>query len=111
MSTYTSLDRWREEDSEHRQDFLICFVALDVTTNSICEIHCLALDVFDLNTVHKLSSREKKSRWSPYSNPGLLGGKQECFLCGMQPPIFDIFVGTVQEEKKDKYNTSELNKK
>ena len=39
------------------------YLALDVTTNCICEIHCIAavLDGFDLNTVHKLSSKEKKS--------------------------------------------------
>ena len=39
-------------------------VALDVTANCICEIHCLALDGFDLNIVHKLSSGEKKPQWS-----------------------------------------------
>ena len=36
------------------------YLALDVTTNCICEIQCLALDGFVLNTVHKLSSKEKK---------------------------------------------------
>ena len=30
------------------------------TANCICEIHCLAQDGFDLNTVHKLSSQEWK---------------------------------------------------
>ena len=36
-------------------DLVFC-IALDVTANCICEIHCLALDGFDLNTYHKLSS-------------------------------------------------------
>ena len=35
------------------------YLALDATANCICEIHCLALDGFYLNTVHKLSSKEK----------------------------------------------------
>ena len=43
---------------------LACFfgVALDVSANWICGIHCLALDGFNLNTVHKLSSIEKNSQ-------------------------------------------------
>ena len=66
------------------------YLALDVTVNCICEIHCLALEGFDLNTVHKLCSKEKnsrreKSRWSRDLNPGLLGGKH---LCATQPPVF-----------------------
>ena len=61
-------------------------LAPDITANCICEIHCLALDWFDLNTVHKLSSQEKKSRLTCDSNSGLQGGKQECFHCAMQPP-------------------------
>ena len=51
------------------------YLALDVTANCICEIHCLPLDGFDLNTVHKLSSKEKKSGRNWDSNPGLLGKK------------------------------------
>ena len=35
------------------------YLALDITANCICEIHCLALDGFDHNTVHQLSSKEK----------------------------------------------------
>ena len=58
------------------------YLALDVTANGICEIHCIALYGFDLNSVHKLSSKEK----SRDSNPGLLGGKQECYLRATQPP-------------------------
>ena len=44
------------------------FLALDVTTNSICEIHCLALDGLDHKTVHKLSRKEKKIQRSRDSN-------------------------------------------
>ena len=35
--------------------------ALDITVDCIYEIHRLALDGFDLNTVHKLSSKKKKN--------------------------------------------------
>ena len=41
--------------------FFLLYIALDVTANYIYEIHCLALDGFKLNTVHKLSSKMKKS--------------------------------------------------
>ena len=34
---------------------------MDVTANCIYEIRCLALDGFDLNTVHQLSNKEKKN--------------------------------------------------
>ena len=37
------------------------YLAVDVKANCICEIHCFALDELDLNTVLKLSSKEKKS--------------------------------------------------
>ena len=70
--------------SDHR--FFLLFSALDVTTNCIYEIHCVALDRFVLYAVHKLRSKEKKSRRSWDSNLGLQGGKQECFLCATQPP-------------------------
>ena len=52
------------------------YLALDVTANFICEIQCIALDGFDLNTVYQLSSKEKKSWLSQDWNPELLGGKQ-----------------------------------
>ena len=58
---------------------LMNYLVPDITAISICEINCLALD-----TVHKLSSEEKKSRRSWDLSPGLLGGKEECFLCAMQ---------------------------
>ena len=50
---------------------------MDVTANCICDIHCIAIDGFDLNTVHKLSSQEKKSQLRRDSNPGLLDGNQQ----------------------------------
>ena len=53
-----------------------------------CCAKCLALDGFDLYAVHKLSSKEKKSQRSQDSNPGMLSGKQECYLCATQPREF-----------------------
>ena len=43
--------------SNHRDVFVV--LSFDVTTYCICEIHCLELDGFDLNTVHKLICKEK----------------------------------------------------
>ena len=66
---------------------------MDIKANCICEIHFLALDGFDFNTVHKIKSnemnsqRDKKSPRSRDSNLGLQGGKQESFLCATQLPI------------------------
>ena len=37
------------------------------------------------NSVHKLDSVEKESWWRRDSDLGLLGRKQECFLCATQP--------------------------
>ena len=62
------------------------YLALGITTNCICGIHCLALDGFNLNTGHKLSSKEKKLQPSRKSSLGLQGGKQEFYLCSTQPP-------------------------
>ena len=61
--------------------FFLYYLALNATANCICELHCIALDGFDLNSVHKFSSKEKKSWKSQDSNPGLLDGKHECYLC------------------------------
>ena len=75
------LDSGSEENLERLvallELYFIFYSTLGVTENCICQIHYLALDGFDLNTVHKLSSKD--------SNSGLLGGKQECSLCAMQP--------------------------
>ena len=62
-------------------------LAFDITANCIRENHCLALDSFNLNYVHKLSSKEQKSQRSRDSNLRLLGGKQECLHCASQPPL------------------------
>ena len=64
--------------------YLFKYIALDVPPNCICEIHCIALDGFNLNTVHILSSKEKKSQPSHGSNSELLGGKLQCYLCVTQ---------------------------
>ena len=66
-------------------------LVVDVIANCFCEIHRLALDGFDLNTVHKLSSKEKKSRQSQDSNPGLLGGMLA--LCNAAPPVLKLSGG------------------
>ena len=55
---------------------LVFFVVICSWRHCIFEIHSFALDGFNLNTVHKLSSKEKKSLWSWVSNPGLLGDIQ-----------------------------------
>ena len=68
-------------------------LALNVTANYICEIDSLALDGFDLNAVHQLSSKDKKRWQSRDSNPGLLGGKQECFLCAMTQQFIEGPIG------------------
>ena len=39
-----------------RRHRYLLYSALDITANFIWEIQCLALDGFDLNIVHKLSS-------------------------------------------------------
>ena len=67
------------------------YLALNVTANCISEIHYIALDCLYLNTVLQLSSKEKKSQLSRDSNPGLLSGKQECYLCAMQPLMYILF--------------------
>ena len=67
------------------QLLLLCLI-LGFTANCIFEIHCLALDGFDVNTAYKPSSKDKKSWQSRVLNPGLLVWKLECFLCATQPP-------------------------
>ena len=56
-----------------KKEIFMKYLALDVSANCIREIHCLALDGFKLKTVHKLRSKEKKSRWSQDLNLVLLG--------------------------------------
>ena len=52
------------------------YLALAITANCISENNCLALDGFDLKTVHKLSSKEKKSQQCWNLNLGLLDEKR-----------------------------------
>ena len=54
-------------------DLFSLFLALDVTANCICEIRRLALDGFDINTVHKLRSKEKKISAEPGFEPRAAG--------------------------------------
>ena len=62
----------------------------------ICVILCMNTRWvrFSVSTVHKLSSRDEESSWLSHdSNPGLLGGKQACYLCATQPtPGIGYFV-------------------
>ena len=51
-----------------------------VTANCIFEIHCLALDGFNLKTVHKLSSKEKKILAQPRFVPGAAGWEAKMLL-------------------------------
>ena len=52
---------------------LMYYLVPDITANCICEIHCLALDGLDLNTVHKLSNKEKKISVELRFRPGAVG--------------------------------------
>ena len=46
---------------------------------------------FSVSTVHELSCRDEKNSWlSRDSNPGLLGGKHECYICAMQHPTYNM---------------------
>ena len=42
---------------------------MDITVNCICEIPFIGLKGFDLNTVHKLGSKEKKILADPRFEP------------------------------------------
>ena len=74
-----------QSSGQRHVNFLLCLVH-DVSSNCICGGLCLALDGFDLKTVHKLSTQKKILRQGQDSNLGLLNGMKECFLCATQPP-------------------------
>ena len=58
------------------------YLALDVTSNCVCELNCLARDGFDLNTVHKLSSKE------PGFETGDAGWEEKMLpLCYIAPTV------------------------
>ena len=61
------LYRGRTFSKAHSNRFFEVFSA---GCHRIYEINCLALDGFNLNSVHKLSSKEKLSWQSQGSNPG-----------------------------------------
>ena len=63
-----------------KRDFLV-YLALDVTANCICEIRYLALDGFDLNAVHKLSSKGKNISAQPGFEP--MGVSHPAALCDL----------------------------
>ena len=63
------------------------YLALDISAYCFCKKYCISLDGFHIKTVHKLSTKRVKSWLSWDSNPRLLGGKQECYLCAMQPSL------------------------
>ena len=62
-----------ESNMHFKSYFLLLYLAVDATSNCICEIHCLALDGYNLNTVHKLSSKEKKFLAEPGFDIGAAG--------------------------------------
>ena len=58
-----------------------------MTANCICEIHFLALDGFNLNTVHKLGIKEKNVLAEPRFQPGVAGWDARMQpLCYATPP-------------------------
>ena len=59
ISSYNE-EFYRQSHLEQVKSLLLC-LTLNVTANSVCEIHCLALDGFDLNAVHKLIVKRKIS--------------------------------------------------
>ena len=56
------------------------FAVLISGRHNICEIHCLALDGFDLKTVHKLSSKDKKLWVELGFEPGAAGWEARIML-------------------------------
>ena len=81
-----------------------------VTANCICEIHCLALDGLDLNTVHKLSSKEKKNSVEPGFEPGTFGREAWMLpLCYAVPPLSQESVISTFYEDWTSYNPASLN--
>ena len=45
------------------------YLAQDITPNGISGIHCLAQDGFDLNTVHKICTKDKKKYQTSGATP------------------------------------------
>ena len=66
--------------------------------NWICEIYCLALDGFDLNTVHKLSSKEKNLSGVGIRTRGcwVVGRKNASSVLRSPPPPTKKIVGPIK---------------
>ena len=85
-----------------QNNFLLYFV-LEVTANCICEIHRLALNGFNLNTVHQLSSREKNITGEPGFESGAAGWEARMLpLCYAAP----LFTGVLMKVNKFVFGTS-----
>ena len=79
--------------------YFLQYLALDITATCICETHCLALDAFDLNTVHKLSSKEKKFSAEPGFKPGAAGWE------ATQPHLCSVLAtGDLHCSSQDRFN-------
>ena len=68
--------------------YLLKYFLLRPLQHCIFEILCMSTRWFgfSVSTFHELSSTDEKNSWlSRDSNPGLLDGKQECYLCAKQP--------------------------
>ena len=68
-----------------------------VVANCICEIHCLVLDGFDLNAVHKLSSKEKKILTEPGFEPKVAGWEARMLPLCYTAQILVPNIGTYTE--------------
>ena len=66
------LPRWDEWNLEKKSIIYQCFLFYLVLA-VITKIHCSALDGFDIKTVHKLSSKEKKILVEPGFKSGAAG--------------------------------------
>ena len=80
--------RWSEDREPETTIRTLNIIFLEVRfwlrplLHCICEILCVST-----RPVRKLSSTDEKNSWlSRDTNPGLLGGKQECYLYATQPP-------------------------
>ena len=80
---------WSSPSSVITISFFLQYLPFDITVNCICEIHCSALDGFDHNTVHKLSSEEKKYWGTRIWTTGCWAGSKNSFsvLCSPHPSV------------------------
>ena len=57
------------------------YLAVDITANSICKIHCLALDGFDFNTVNKNAVKRRNLGKARIRTLGCWVGSKNASLC------------------------------